>query len=141
MLIYLLCNTRQAGREPRAFLLPLLAQPHASSLDHFVSYFVPLSERMFDLEQKAKSENRLSEAKVWAVLITQVWAGLPGYCWSKVDTPDVGKSPISDLSFAHDLINPAGFDCCVLTDAVTDIVYTSGTAVLRFESIESPGEL
>jgi ribosomal RNA-processing protein 12 len=89
--MYLWYDTRQAGREPRAFLLPLLAQPHPSSLAHFVSYFVPLSERMFDLEQKAKSENRPSEAKVWTVLIAQVWAGLPGYCWSKADTPEVGK--------------------------------------------------
>ena len=96
---------------------------------------------MFDLEQKAKSENRPSEAKVWAVLIAQVWAGLPGYCWSKADTPEVGKSPISDLSFVHDLINPTGFDCCVLTDAVTNFVYANGTAVLRFESTESPGDL
>jgi ribosomal RNA-processing protein 12 len=48
---------------------------------------------MFDLEQKAKSEDRLSEAKVWAVLIAQVWAGLPGYCWSKADTPEVSKTP------------------------------------------------
>lgn len=86
----LFCDIRQAGREPRAFLLPLLAQPHPSPLGHFVSYFVPLSERMFDLEQKAKAADRLSEAKVWAVLIAQVWAGLPGYCWSKADTPEVG---------------------------------------------------
>ena len=133
-------DIRQAGREPRAFLLPLLAQPHPSPVGHFVSYFVPLSERMFDLEQKAKSEDRPSEAKVWTVLIAQVWAGLPGYCWSKADTPEVGKNP-SLMVFSHDLINPAGFECCVLTDAVTNIVYSSGTAVLRFESIESPGEL
>jgi ribosomal RNA-processing protein 12 len=56
---------------------------------------------MFDLEQKAKAADRLSEAKVWAVLIAQVWAGLPGYCWSKVDTPEVGKGTISDLSWSN----------------------------------------
>lgn len=82
-------NTSQAGREPRAFLLPLLAQPHPSPLLHFVSYFVPFSERMFNLQQSAESENRQSEAKMWAVLIAQIWAGLPGYCWSKADTPEV----------------------------------------------------
>ncbi|KAI9442221.1 NUC173-domain-containing protein [Lactarius indigo] len=88
---------RQAGREPRAFLLPLLVQPHPSPLGHFVSYFVPLSERMFDLEQKARSENRPSEAKVWAVLIAQVWAGLPGYCWSKADTPEALTAAFSQM--------------------------------------------
>jgi ribosomal RNA-processing protein 12 len=66
--------------EPRAFLLPLLAQPHPSSLSHFASYFVPLSERMFDLQQKAEFEGRQSEAKVWNVLVGQVWTGLAGYC-------------------------------------------------------------
>jgi hypothetical protein len=35
---------------------------------------------MFDLQQKAEVEGRQSEAKVWSVLIGQVWAGLPGYC-------------------------------------------------------------
>lgn len=64
-----------------------------------MTYFVPLSERMFNLEQKATSENRPSEAKVWAVLIAQVWAGLPGYCWSKSDTPEVGKNPFLTCLF------------------------------------------
>jgi ribosomal RNA-processing protein 12 len=55
--------------EPRAFLLPLLAQPHSSPLSHFALYFVPLS---FDLQQKAEIEGRQSEAKVWSVLVGQV---------------------------------------------------------------------
>ncbi|KAJ8514385.1 hypothetical protein ONZ45_g8057 [Pleurotus djamor] len=76
---------RQAGREPRAFLLPLLAQPHPSPLSHFVSYFVPLSERMFDYQQKAETEGRQSEAKVWSVLVSQIWAGLAGYCHASPD--------------------------------------------------------
>ncbi|KAF8200713.1 armadillo-type protein [Pholiota molesta] len=77
--------SRQPGDEPRAFLLPLLAQPHSSPLSHFVSYFVPLSERMFDLQQKAEAEGRQSEAKVWSVLVGQVWAGLAGYCTGTAD--------------------------------------------------------
>jgi len=77
---------RAAGREPRAFLLPLLTTPHPTPLGHFVSYFVPLTERMFDLQQKADNEGRASEAKVWSVLISQIWNGLPGYCHG---TPDI----------------------------------------------------
>lgn len=98
--IHPLCReTRQAGREPRAFLLPLLAQPHPSPLQHFVSYFVPLAERMFNLQQTSESENRQSEAKLWTVLIAQIWTGLPGYCWAKADTQEVAKP----FSFSNSL--------------------------------------
>ncbi|PPR02396.1 hypothetical protein CVT26_011364 [Gymnopilus dilepis] len=82
-------SERTPGAEPRAFLLPLLAQPHPSPLSHFITYFVPLSERMFDLQQKAEMEGRQSEAKVWSVLVGQVWAGLPGYF---VGTPNLKES-------------------------------------------------
>ena len=68
------------GKEPRAYLLPLLAQPHPTPLGHFVSHFVPLSERMFNLQTKAEAEGRASEAKVWRVLVAQIWSGLSGYC-------------------------------------------------------------
>ncbi|KAF8829060.1 hypothetical protein HHX47_DHR3000971 [Lentinula edodes] len=87
---------RQAGLEPRAFLLPLLAQPHPSPLSHFVSYFVPLSERMFDLQQKAENEGRQSESKVWNVLISQIWAGFPAYCHA---TPNIEGT--MDASFSQ----------------------------------------
>ncbi|KAJ3791123.1 NUC173-domain-containing protein [Lentinula aff. detonsa] len=87
---------RQAGLEPRAFLLPLLAQPHPSPLSHFVSYFVPLSERMFDLQQKAETEGRQSEAKVWNVLISQIWAGFPSYCHGTSNIKDT-----MDVSFSQ----------------------------------------
>ncbi|THH02095.1 hypothetical protein EW026_g741 [Hermanssonia centrifuga] len=76
---------RQAGKEPRAFLLPMLAQPHPSPLTHFVSYFVPLTERMFDLQSTAESEGRQSEAKVWSVLVDQIWSGLHGYCFRNAE--------------------------------------------------------
>ena len=83
-------NIRQNGREPRAFLLPMLSQPHPSPLHHFVTYFVPMSERIFDLQQLAETEGRKSEAKVWSVLVGQVWSGLVGYCWRAPDLKEVG---------------------------------------------------
>jgi ribosomal RNA-processing protein 12 len=70
-------------------MLPLLSQPHPSPLRHFVTYFVPLSERMFDLQQAADSEGRQSEAKVWSVLVGQVWSGFVGYCWATPDLKEV----------------------------------------------------
>ncbi|CDO72515.1 hypothetical protein BN946_scf184980.g56 [Trametes cinnabarina] len=88
---------RQAGREPRAFLLPLLAQPHPSPLAHFVSYFVPLTERMFDLQTTAETEGRHSEAKVWSVLVEQIWMGLPGYCWGTIDLKESLTQQFSQL--------------------------------------------
>lgn len=83
---------REAGHEPRAYLLPLLSQPHPSPLGHFLSYFVPLSERMFNLQQKAEAEGRASETKVWSVLVAQIWAGLSGYCHAPPDLKEVDTS-------------------------------------------------
>ncbi|RPD59760.1 NUC173-domain-containing protein [Lentinus tigrinus ALCF2SS1-6] len=88
---------RQAGREPRAYLLPLLGQPHPSPLGHFLSYFVPLTERMFELQATAEAEDRQSEAKVWSVLIEQIWVGLPGYCWAPADLKQSLNTQFSQL--------------------------------------------
>ncbi|CAA7261659.1 unnamed protein product [Cyclocybe aegerita] len=103
--------SRASGAEPRAFLLPLLAQPHSSPLSHFVSYFVPLSERMFDLQQKAEIEGRQSEAKVWSVLVGQVWAGLAGYCSDSADlktslTPEFAQL-LSQLLYGQTELRPS----------------------------------
>lgn len=76
---------RQAGSEPRAFLLPMISQPHPSPLSHFLSYFVPLSERMYNFQKKAEAEGRPAEAKVWSVLVSQVWTGFAGYCHASPD--------------------------------------------------------
>lgn len=78
-------SDREAGLSPRAYLLPLLPLPHPSPLGHFVSYFVPLSERMFGYAQVAEAAGRESEVKVWMVLVGQVWNGLVGYCHAPKD--------------------------------------------------------
>ncbi|KAG6333632.1 hypothetical protein ID866_5457 [Astraeus odoratus] len=88
---------RNAGGEPRAFLLPMLSQPHPSPLNHFVTYFVPLSERMFNLQQKADAEGRQSEAKVWGVLVSQVWGGFPGYCYASPNVENALTPTFSQL--------------------------------------------
>ena len=85
----LMPEDREAGREPRAFLLPLLVQNHPSPLKHFITYFVPLTERMFDLQQKADAEGRVAEAKLWSVLVSQIWSGLPAYCYQTPDLKEV----------------------------------------------------
>jgi len=47
---------------------------------------------MFDLQQIAESEGRQSEAKVWSVLVGQIWAGLTGYCYAPTDLQEVRLS-------------------------------------------------
>ncbi|EGO00192.1 hypothetical protein SERLA73DRAFT_122251 [Serpula lacrymans var. lacrymans S7.3] len=102
---------RQAGQEPRAFLLPMLPQPHVSPLGHFVSYFVPLSERMFNLQQEAEMEDRQAEAKVWSVLVSQIWSGLAGYCHATVDLKESFTSAfcqlLSQLLYGQPELRPA----------------------------------
>ncbi len=53
---------------------------------------------MFDLQQKAEVEGRQSEAKVWSVLVAQVWAGFASYC-----------SAPPDLSTVSILLYPSDF--------------------------------
>lgn len=54
-----------------------------------------MTERMFDLEQTAEVEGRASEAKVWNVLVAQIWNGLPGYCYGTRDLKEVVHSIIA----------------------------------------------
>jgi hypothetical protein len=48
---------------------------------------------MFDLQQTAEADGRASEAKVWSVLIAQIWTGLPGYCYGSSDLQQVMTIP------------------------------------------------
>jgi ribosomal RNA-processing protein 12 len=40
---------------------------------------MPISERLFERKVKAETEGRQGEAKVWEVVIGQVWDCLPGF--------------------------------------------------------------
>lgn len=44
---------------------------------------------MFDLQQSATEAGRNGEAKMWEVLISQIWNGLVGYCHAPKDLPQV----------------------------------------------------
>ena len=124
-----------SNAEPRAFLLPLLAQPHPSSLSHFVSYFVPLSERMFDLQQKAEIEGRQSEAKVWSVLVGQVWTGLAGYC-SGPNLKQVCLWVIDQQNNNHLL---SVFGPGILTTSLPIAIWATRTSACNSESTKSYG--
>ncbi|KAF9012581.1 NUC173 domain-containing protein [Cyathus striatus] len=92
-------ETQQAGEEPQIFILPLLLHPHPSPLSHFIQHFLPLSEQMFNLQQKAEEEGQQAEAKVWSVLIGQVRAGFVGYCYAMPDLPETLTAMFSQLLF------------------------------------------
>ncbi|CAE7160736.1 unnamed protein product [Rhizoctonia solani] len=68
------------NRDGRAYLLPLLAAnlvPRTADIRHFVSHFVPLSEKLFELQSATDKEG---ERKIWEVCINQVWNCFRGYC-------------------------------------------------------------
>ncbi|KZT59521.1 NUC173-domain-containing protein [Calocera cornea HHB12733] len=72
--------------EGRAYLLPLLrARVTNAALGHFVRYFVPLSERLFDVQARAEEGEKKVEAKVYGALVEQIWACFPAYCDMPVD--------------------------------------------------------
>ncbi|KAF8813761.1 NUC173-domain-containing protein [Phlegmacium glaucopus] len=131
--------SRMPNAEPRAFLLPLLAQPHPSSLSHFASYFVPLSERMFDLQQKAEIEGRQSEAKVWSVLVGQVWTGLAGYCSGpnlKQSLDPAFSQLLSQLLYGQPELRPAILKALkVMVDANLTVSTATAEDIIHSEAL------
>lgn len=71
---------------------------------------------MFDLQQKAEVEGRQSEAKVWSVLVAQVWAGFASYCSAP---PDLSTASIllysSDFSLIGAVTHAAIFTTYIPT--------------------------
>ncbi|KAG9103830.1 hypothetical protein FRC07_009915, partial [Ceratobasidium sp. 392] len=78
--MHLIPDKEAPTRDGRAYLLPLLAAnlvPRTVNIGHFVSHFVPLSEKLFELQSTTEKEG---ERKIWEVCINQVWACFRGYC-------------------------------------------------------------
>ncbi|KAH7335724.1 armadillo-type protein [Rhizoctonia solani] len=85
------------NRDGRAYLLPLLAAnlvPRTADIRHFVSYFVPLSEKLFELQSGAEKEG---ERKIWEVCINQVWNCFRGYCTSLAGLREGLSTPFLQL--------------------------------------------
>lgn len=71
-------NTPQPGR---AHLLPLIrTRTTNDSLAFFASYFRPLSERVFARKVSAEEKGKEGEAKIWEVIVGQIWDCFPGFC-------------------------------------------------------------
>ncbi|WVQ73553.1 hypothetical protein IAR50_003131 [Cryptococcus sp. DSM 104548] len=73
----------------RAHLLPLIRQHTTNdSLAFFSTYFRPLSERLFNRKVAASDARREGEAKVWEVVVSQIWDCFPGFCEMPRDMPE-----------------------------------------------------
>lgn len=85
-----------SGRAPqpgRAHLLPLIrSRTTNDSLGFFANYFRPLSERIFERKVAAEDAGKDAEAKVWEVIVSQIWDCLPGFCDMPRDLKDVSSS-------------------------------------------------
>lgn len=66
---------------------------------------------MFGLQQTAESEDRQSQAKLWSVLIGQIWTGLVGYCWATKDLKEslnpTFSALLSGLLYGQPELRPA----------------------------------
>ncbi|RSH79233.1 uncharacterized protein EHS24_001272 [Apiotrichum porosum] len=89
------------GRTPqpgRAHLLPLIrARTTNDSLAFFANYFRPLSERLFERKVAAEDADKVAEAKIWEVIVGQIWDCLPGFCEMPRDLKDGLSTPFLSL--------------------------------------------
>lgn len=74
------------GQPGRAWFLPIL-RDHVSNttLGHFKSEFVPLSEAMFQRVLDNKDSEKTMQIKIFETLVQQTWALLPRYCYLPLD--------------------------------------------------------
>ena len=96
---------------------------------------------MFELQATAEAEGRQSEAKVWSVLIEQIWVGLPGYCWAPADLKQVRLIPVSLSQFLNAHISTLVPQHAVLAVALSVAVQPTRVASCRPSRIEGHGRL
>ncbi|OAV88770.1 hypothetical protein PTTG_06335 [Puccinia triticina 1-1 BBBD Race 1] len=89
--------------EGRAWLLTLI-KPFNTDLKHFITHFVPLSERLFEKKRNAlkqathqNQKNALIQSKIYDTLIEQIWRLLPGYCDLPWDLAEAFDRPFAEL--------------------------------------------
>ncbi|KAL7749309.1 pre-rRNA processing protein [Sorochytrium milnesiophthora] len=89
-------NLEHAGDttiEIRTYLLPLLAKHvRYTRLAYFVSHFFPVIDYLKRKQDEYLSRDREVEAKLFEVLVSQVWALLPGFCTYPLDLKETFKA-------------------------------------------------
>ncbi|ODQ66869.1 NUC173-domain-containing protein [Nadsonia fulvescens var. elongata DSM 6958] len=73
----------------RAWMLPLLRDNlQFAKLGHFISEFVPLSERLFQKVIESRGSEKTMQVKIYETLVDQIWSLLPRYCDLPFDLRD-----------------------------------------------------
>ena len=105
----------RAGEAGRAWMLPILRDSVSNtSLSHFRSDFVPLSEAMFQRVIDNGPAEKTMEIKIFETLVQQIWALLPGYCDLPTDLTEVmhidsSRIPLTRASSLSIRASPSSF--------------------------------
>ncbi|ETI20117.1 hypothetical protein G647_08151 [Cladophialophora carrionii CBS 160.54] len=88
----------QPDQPGRAWLLPLLRDYVSNtSLGHFRSDLVPLSEAMYQRVINHGNVEKTMNIKVFETVVQQVWATLPGYCDLPLDLQTAFDQPFAEM--------------------------------------------
>lgn len=91
-----LVSEEKVGQFPNAWLLPVMKDHiEATSLQYFISHFLPMAAQIRQKAMKCREINQDLEAKVLETLLSQIWSLLPGFCTNPVDLkeafPNIAK--------------------------------------------------
>lgn len=89
------------GQSGRAWMFPILRDfTSNTSISHFKTEMVPLSELMFQKVLDHGEAEKTMEVKIYETLVQQIWSILPGYCDLPLDLTEA-----FDQGFAEMLAN------------------------------------
>ncbi|KAL5118227.1 pre-rRNA processing protein [Pleosporales sp. CAS-2024a] len=122
------------GQTGRVWMLPLLRDSvHNTSLAHFRTEMVPLSEQLYNKVIEHGAREKTMEIKVFETVVQQIWSILPGYCDLPLDLAEA-----FDQSFCEMLANLLYGQADLRTDickALLNLV-DSNKAIVELEGAE-----
>ncbi|RFU80440.1 ribosomal rna-processing 12 [Trichoderma arundinaceum] len=86
------------GQAGRAWLFPILRDYTSNTtLAHFKSEMIPLSEIMFQKVLDHGEAERTMEIKIYETLVQQIWSTLPGYCDLPLDLTESFDQALAEI--------------------------------------------